>query len=254
MTITDKLIDQVATNAAQARLVDVCIGAFWTAVTVELAGQTRTGISSTLHGGDDDHHHGGGPPVRAAGALHERSVMALAAMARAPSVLEVSVGIATINALLEVDIEDCVNVNAAGLIVERGAGKKVAIVGHFPFISRIRETAEETWVLEMDPRKGDIPAAQAPDLIPQANVVALTGTSLLNHTFDDLIVFCRPEAYVVVLGGTTPLSRVFFDYSVDAVAGTRIVDSTAALATVSQGATFRQIRGKQLLTLFKNKA
>lgn len=254
MTLTDDLLEQVAANAAQARPVDVCIGAFWTAVTVELGGQARTGISSTLHGGDDDHHHGGGPPVHAAGRLHEQSVIALTQLARSNSVLEASVGVAAINALLEVDVEDCVNVNAADVIAERGAGKKVAIVGHFPFIPRIWEVAEEMWVLELDPREGDIHARRAPDLIPQADVVALTGTSLLNQTFDELIALCRPDAYVVVLGGTTPLSRVFFEVGVDAVAGTRIVNSTAALTTVSQGATFKQIQGKQLLTIFKNEA
>lgn len=251
MTITDDLLEQVADNAAQARPVDICIGAHWTAVTVELNGQARTGISSTLHGGDDDHHHGGGPPVRAAGQLHERNVTALTELARSTSVLEASVGVAAINALLEVDVEACVNVNAADVIAERGTDKNVAIVGHFPFLPRIRQRAKATWVLELNPREGDIPAHRTPEILPQADVVALTGTSLLNQTFDELIALCRPDAYVVVLGGTTPLSTRFFVYGVDAVAGTRIVDSTAALTTVSQGATFKQIRGKQLLTMFK---
>ena len=250
MTMTEDLLAQVAANAAQARLVDVCLGAFWTAVTVELDGQVRTGISSTLHGGAD-HHHGGGPPVRAAGRLHAQRVTALTELARSGSILEASVGVAAINALLDVDVDACVNVNAADVIAARGADKNVAIVGHFPFLARIRQVARMTWVLELDPRQGDLPAHQAPDLLPQADVVALTGTSLLNHTFDELIALCRPETYVIVLGGTTPLSARFFATGVDAVAGTRIVDSTAALATISQGATFKQIQGKQLLTLFK---
>ncbi len=254
MTITEDLLAQVADNATRAQPVDVCIGAHWTAVTVELDGQARTGISSTLHGGDDDHHHGGHPPVRAAGRLHERSVTALTELARSESILEASVGVAAINALLEVDVEACVKINAADVIAERGADQNVAIVGHFPFTPRIRECANVTWVLELNPREGDIPAYRTPELLPQADVVALTGTSLLNHTFDELIALCQPDAYVVVLGGTTPLSPRFFAYGVDAVAGTRIVDSTAALTSVSQGATFKQVGGKQLLTLFKASA
>jgi len=251
VSIVEELIAEVTPRALQARPVDVCIGAFWTAVTVEWGGEVRSGIASTLHGGDDDHHYGGGPPVRAAGHLHELDVPALIELARSTSLLEAGVGLAAINALLEVDVEACVNVNAADVIVERGVGKRVAVVGHFPFTARVREAAASAWILELHPREGDRPASQAPTLLPQADVVALTGTSLLNHTCDELLTLCRPDAYVIVLGGTTPLSRVFFDHGVDAVAGTHIVDATAALTTVGQGATFRQIRGKQLLTLFK---
>ncbi len=139
------------------------------------------------------------------------------------------------------------------MLVEQGRGRRVAIVGHFPFVRRVQQAAAECWVLELDPHGVDLPASRSPEILPQADVIALTGTSLLNHTFDELIALCRPEAYVVLLGGTTPLSPVFFRYGVDAVAGTRIVDAGAALTAISQGATFKQIGGKQLLTLFRNK-
>jgi hypothetical protein len=125
----------------------------------------------------------------------------------------------------------------------------VAIVGHFPFVERVRQAADVCWVLELRPRPGDLSAAQAKELLPQADVVALTGTSLLNHTFDDLIALCRPEAYVVLLGASAPLSPVLLDRGVDAVSGTKVVDVPAALRAVGEGATFRQIPGKRLLTM-----
>ncbi|MGC9357516.1 MAG: Rossmann-like domain-containing protein [Anaerolineae bacterium] len=251
MSIVEALLEQTASQAIAAKVLDVRIGAHWTVVVLDLHGERRAGISSTLHGGDGDHHHGGGPPVRDAGGLLDYMVPDLAALVRSDEVLEASIGVATINALLDIEVENCVNVNAADVIAERGADKKVAIVGHFPFIPHIRSVAAETWVLELEPREGDVPAVKAPELIPQADVVALTGTSLLNHTFDGLIKLCRPDAYVLVLGGTTPLSPLFFDYGVDAVAGTRIVDADATLRCAGQGATFKQLRGKELLTLFR---
>jgi uncharacterized protein (DUF4213/DUF364 family) len=55
-----------------------------------------------------------------------------------------------------------------------------------------------------------------------------------------------------VMGGSTPLSTLFFDFGVDAVAGTYVVNVEAVLRAVSQGATFRQIPGKRLLTLFRS--
>lgn len=252
MPILDALLEQVAENARRARPLDIHIGMHWTLVSIELGGGSRAGMSSTLHGGEnDDHHHGKRPPVRDAGRLLEYSVADLVGLAQSESLLEASVGLATLNALLDVDVEACVEINAADVIAEQGAGKRVAIIGHFPFIPRIREIAGTLWVLELNPREGDIPAARAPELLPQADVVALTGTSLLNHTFDELIVLCHPESYVVVLGGTTPLSPLLFESGVDAISGTHIVNPAAARLSISQGATFRQIRGKQLLTMFR---
>lgn len=251
MTIIDRFLEQVAANAANARPADVRIGGHWTAVAVELDGQLRAGLSSALGGGGDDHHHGKGAPVKDAGRLLTYSTAQLAALALSESLAETSVGFATINALLDVDADACVEVNAADIIAERGAGRKVAVVGHFPFIPRLRAIAGTLWVLELRPREGDLPASMAAEILPQAEVVALTGTSLLNHTFEDLIALCRRDAFVVMLGGTTPLSPVLFEAGVDAIAGTLLTDPTAALLAVSQGATFPQIPGKRLVTMFR---
>jgi len=42
---------------------------------------------------------------------------------------------------------------------------------------------------------------------------------------------------------------VLFDYGVSAISGTRVIDPETVLRCVSQGATFRQIRGVRLLTM-----
>ncbi len=251
MSVVERLLSQVAARAAEARPLDIRIGSHWTVVLLEVEGRMVGGLSSTL-GHEDDHHHGGGVPVRDAGRLLAYTAAELAALARSERVAEASIGFATINALLEVDEATCVQVNAADVLAERGAGRRVAIVGHFPFVPQLRRVAGTLWVLELRPRGDDLPAARAPEVLPQADVVGLTGTSLLNHTFEGLMAHCRPDAFVVMLGGTTPLSTVLFDYGVDAVAGTRLYDPQAAMLAVSQGATFRQIPGKRLLTMFRS--
>ena len=231
---------------ADAPVGQVLVGAFWTAVALDTH-PPRCGLASTLR----PVTHPGGPLVPRAGRLLEHSGRELAGWLRSSSTLEASIGMATFNALLEVDEAACIEVNAEDVILERGMGRRIAIVGHFPFTERVRRAAAECWVVELHPRPGDLPADRATDVLPQADVVALTGTSLINHTFDGLIRLCRPDAFVILLGGSTPLSPVLFDYGVDAVAGTRVVDVPAALRTVGQGATFPQIRGKRLLTLMR---
>ncbi len=89
-------------------------------------------------------------------------------------------------------------------------------------------------------------------MIPQADVVAITGTSLVNKTFDELIQHCRPDAFVLVLGPTSPLSPVLFDYGVDLIAGTQVIDPYLAMTVAGQGAIFRQMRGVRLVTMAKD--
>ncbi len=124
-----------------------------------------------------------------------------------------------------------------------------ALVGHFPFIPRLREQVGQLWVIEQRPADGEHPAEAATDLIPQADVVALTGSALINHTLDGLLALCRPDALVMVLGPSTPLSPVLFDHGAALISGTRVVDEAAVLRTVGQGATFQQVEGVKLLTL-----
>jgi uncharacterized protein (DUF4213/DUF364 family) len=122
-------------------------------------------------------------------------------------------------------------------------------VGHFPFIPKLREEAGHLWVLEQHPGEGEFPAAAAADIIPRADVVALTGSALINHTLEALLALCRPGVPVVVLGPSTPLSPVLFDHGATVISGARVVSEDAALRTIGQGATFQQVEGVQLLTL-----
>jgi uncharacterized protein (DUF4213/DUF364 family) len=57
----------------------------------------------------------------------------------------------------------------------------------------------------------------------------------------------------VILGDSAPLSPILFDYGIDAVSGTKVINTELALRCVSQGANYRQIRGIRRLTMVKNK-
>ena len=235
------LDDLLATLNYDAPVREIRQGPFQTAV------MTRScGLASTLH--DYDHPHGEAA-VNGAGLLLEKNAGELAHLAYSPSLLEASIGMATVNSLIEVDEGNCVELNAADLLLEKGRGKKVAIVGHFPFVTKLRQQVGELWVIEKRPREDDFAEDEAGRLLPQADVIGITGTAFTNHTIEHLLKLCHPEAYVVILGGTAPLSPVLFDYGIDAISGTRVVNPEMVLNCVSQGATFRQIQGIRLLTM-----
>ncbi len=243
------LIDRLlAARSLNGPVVDIRVGTHWTVVVVETVRGTRAGLASTQIVHDLEH---GQPAVRDAGKLVGLPAFDLAGWMRSESLTERSIGFAAFNALLEVDLAACVDRNAEKLILERGSGRRVAIVGHFPFVPEVYQAADRCWVLELNPGPGDLPASEAPAVLPQADVVAITGMTLVNGTFESLAALCRPEAYVLVLGATTPLTPLLFDYGVDAISGTVVTDIPAVLAAVGQGANFRQIIGKRMLTLMR---
>jgi len=222
---------------------DVRQGPFQTAVLTR-----NCGLASTPHAPG---HHQDHPLVKQAGYLLDNTADSLARLALSESLVEATIGMATINSLLEIEEQHCSELNAGDLLAQKGEGKKVVIIGHFPFVPRLRTIARELWVIEKNPQEGDLVESESEKLVPQADVIGITGTALTNHTIEHLLKLCNPNAYVVVLGGTTPLSRILFDYGVDAISGTRVINPEAALLYVSQGATFRQIKGVQRLTMEK---
>ena len=236
MTILDDLL---ANLDGDAPIRNVLVGLHWTLVCSRRCGLASTMTSQALHG------HAA---IRDVGSLHQKTARELAEFARSDNLFEASLGVAAINSLLEPDESQAVEINALHVLSEHGRDKNVALVGHFPFIPRLRPSVGQLWVIEQRPAQGDYPAEAAPDLIPQADVVAITSSALINHTLDDLLALCRPEALVMMLGPSTPLSPLLFNHGVDFLSGSLVVDENAVMRTVGQGASFQQVEGVRLLT------
>jgi len=149
------LDDVLDTLKEDAPVREIRVGAHWVAVC-----SRHCGLASTLGqaGGSDAEGFSG------------RSARELAELARSDTLPEASLGMAAVNSLLEVDEGLSVDLNARDLLIERGRGKRVALVGHFPFVPALREAAGHLWVLELLPRPGDLPAAETPGAEAQALV------------------------------------------------------------------------------------
>jgi uncharacterized protein (DUF4213/DUF364 family) len=218
----------------------VLVGAHWTVVCSRHSGMAATLMTSFPHG------HGA---VRDVGRLHSKTALELAKYALSDNFLEACIGMAAINSLLEVDESQAIEINAVDVLAEHGRGKNVALIGHFPFIPKLQPAVGHLWVIEQHPAQEEYPAEAATDLLPQADVVAITSSTLINHTLDQLLSHCRPGALVMMLGPSTPFSPVMFDHGVNILSGSKIVNEVAVLRTIGQGATFQQVEGVRLLTL-----
>lgn len=243
------VIEDLLAMLPDGKLIDVRIGVFWSAVVVEVEGRRRVGLASNVHSGG--HQHGQQTEVDAAGLLMELSGGTLAGLARSKSLLEASVGLAAINALLPRHEERYVELNAEHVIAKRGEGKRVAVIGSFPFLKRLRDSVGSMAVMDLRPDKGDTPPEAAAEVLPKADVVVLSATSLINRTFEGLISSCSQNSLIIMLGPSTPLSPVLFEHGINILAGSIVEDEAAILRAVSQGATFRQMHplGVRVVTM-----
>lgn len=241
-----ELYQQVLDSLQDRRVLEIRVGLRWTAVVVDKGGQIQCGLASTL---ETDHTHSRTPSVPEAGQLEGSKGIELAEWIGSEVAIRKSIGCAAINALLDYQPERWVKANAVEAIRTRGKGKKVVLIGHFPFVKDLKEDLEDFTVLELNPTGDDLPASSAPDLLPMADVVAITGMTFINGTLGNLLELCQPNTFIILLGPTTPLSPVLHDQGVDLLAGSVVRDVPAVLRVLSQGGNFHQLHqaGVQLV-------
>ena len=235
------LDDLLSTLRGDSVIKEVHSCAFWTAVV-----SRRCGLSSTFRG--DHPHHG---MVQDVGNLRGKPAIELAHYAKSDNMLEASIGMAAVNSMLDINESRCVTKNALDILMEKGRGKNVVVVGHFPWVPTLKEVAGKFWVLEQRPQDGDLPAEAADDILPQADVVAITGTSFINHTMDGLLKLCR-DSFIVLVGPTSPLTPVLFDWGIDVISGTIVDEPEITIRAISEGAIFRQVKGIRMVNMVKD--
>lgn len=232
------LLQEIITTLSDASVVQVCLGLRWTGVVVEREGHHSCGLATTIA---EVKEHAGAPMVPQAGHLEQLTALELARLSLDFQPALTSIGTAAINALVPQQPETWFPGNAEHLLASLGAGKRVAVVGHFPFVPRLKECVGELAVLELRPKGDDLPAESAPSVLPRAEVIAITGMAFINHTLEGLLKLCNPKALVVALGPSTPLSPVLFEHGVDIICGAIVTDVQPVMHILSQGANFRQI-------------
>ncbi len=238
MKILDDLISSLSDSVVQE--VHICV--FWTAVV-----SRNCGLASTFH--EEHPYH---RAVRDVGNLTHKSALELAQYAMSGNILEASVGMAATNSLIDIDEAKCVEENAFDILAQKGRDRNIAVVGHFPWVPKLRNIARKLWVIEQNPQEEDLPAKAAEEILPQADVVGITGTSFINHTVEKLLDLSR-NSFVVMIGPTTPLSPVLFDYGVDVIAGVKVIEPEKAIRSIGEGAIFSQVEWVKLVTMLNPK-
>ncbi len=120
----------------------------------------------------------------------------------------------------------------------------VVVVGAIvPVLKTLKQRNKPFGILELDPltlkadeMKYHIPPLLAPEKIPQADVLIITGTTLINNTLEDLLRMKKPDARVIVMGPTASmLPGAFFKRGVGLLGGVIVTEPDRVLDVIAEG-------------------
>lgn len=215
---------------ASARVTRALVGRAWTLVEAGGVGMAMT-------------HRDDVQPSSLDLPLSGQPLCEVAAAIRSWNVREAAVGLAALNAWLNdrrsleerlgrrLDVAYRVSVFDA--MRAEIAGRRVAVVGHFPGIEKLRSDCLLT-VLERVPQPGDLPDFAAEYVLSDQEYVFITGTTLVNKTLPRLLALCV-GAKVVLVGPSVPLTPIWFEWGVTMLAGTVVVNPELLWRATAEG-------------------
>lgn len=203
---------------------NVTVGLEWTCVLSKYCG-----MAMTYHMGKE---------IRNAGRLDEITTGQLAEYLYSWNLVEASVGLASINSVIDPPQNVERGVNGLDLALEVGKGKKVVMIGKFPGTEKFKKVTSKFIVLELnphliDPDEGVLPATASESVVGDADVLIITATTIINKSVDRLLELGK-KAYKILVGPSTPMLKDLLDY-VDALAGVKVNDPYAVIKRVAQG-------------------
>lgn len=244
MSVISDLVDLAKSTHNDMPVKDILVGLHWTMVTGKNTGLAATNSDAPCCYARD---------IEDVGHLLDCSIYELIEMLYSPHPLEVSIGMAALNSVLEYNPSYEVEYNARDLLLEKCVNKNVAIIGHFPFADLLKKNAKNVWVLELNPTEGEFDASEAANLVPQADVIGLTATTLMNGTFENLARLFPSNSFVIMMGPSTPMSARLFDYGIDILAGSKVSDPQTLSRYITQGSTLHKVDGLRRITIAKNR-
>ncbi|MBN1652632.1 MAG: DUF364 domain-containing protein [Deltaproteobacteria bacterium] len=189
--------------------------------------------------------------VPMAGSIRGMKVRRLAELSKSWRFMEAAIGLAAINSVCNARdtiekrfgpaIWSASKINVFNLLLPEVAEKKVAVIGHFPGLQQLASKCRLS-ILERLPQAGDFPDSACEYLLPEQDVVLISGTTLVNKTLPRLLALSQ-NAYIAVVGPTTPLHPVLFECGVSLLAGTVVDDRESVWKQAAEGGT-RSIFGR----------
>ncbi|MDD4170982.1 MAG: DUF364 domain-containing protein [Syntrophomonas sp.] len=185
------------------------------------------------------------------------------------NILKKALGIATLNAL-SATCWDIMKEKSYAIelgkntfdTIEIDPAKKTVVVGALvPIIRKLVATNADFHILEMDAstlKPNEMPyfaeANRAPEFVPDADLLVITGTTIINDTLPELLAMAKPGAQIVVTGPTVSmLPDAFFTRGVTSLGGILVTNPDEILDIISEGGSGYHFFGKSAEMLIINK-
>ena len=168
-----------------------------------------------------------------------------------PEPMKVAVAIATLNALSstcwsEGDKEHynmTMNMDALEA-VQLPDDSAVAVIGAIvPVLRLLKRRGGTWWIIEQDPKtlREDelphyVPEEKSKEVLAKADVLIITGVTLVNHTLENILEYARPGAEIAVMGPTASmLPEPMFERGVRVVGGVWVKKPDELLDVLASG-------------------
>jgi hypothetical protein len=238
MDIRKRIRDALMFRAKTRHIDEVRIGLGYTAVTLDngQAGVAFTFLRQMIH-------HCSLFPESIP--LRDRPSMELLELLCSGRDLEISVGMATANALANTLEKEVYKGDILDFLDIRQEDR-VGMVGMFaPLVKQLKERATELVVFEKNRSRaiGLMPETEIVNRLPDCQVALITATSIVNHSMDDFLHAAARCREVAVLGATTPLlPEAFADTPVTCLSGVVVKEPDEVMRVVSTAGGMQQFK------------
>ena len=106
-------------------------------------------------------------------------------------------------------------------------GKRVAVIGHFPYLESLFEPICDLSIISWNPQEGDYPLPACEYILPECHYVFIYSSCITDKTMPRMLELAK-RARVTVVGPSTPLAPVLFDYGISELSGFIIKDNALA--------------------------
>lgn len=96
--------------------------------------------------------------------------------------------------------------------------KKVAMVGHLRHSGETFEGVRSLFILERDPKEGDYPDSACEYILPESDIVLITGSAFINKTMPRLLELSK-RAITVLAGPSVPMAPQLLESGIERLAG-----------------------------------
>jgi len=138
-------------------------------------------------------------------------------------ILKRSVGMACLKSLLP-DPAAVIAGSAIDLVEPAAARAPTCFIGYFKTAAQWREQGYPVTIVELFPRPGDVHWDDAGEVLRKAELVLMTGLTVVNDTLEAVIRRTPSAKLRIIMGPTVPASPALFDYGIDVLGITQIDD------------------------------